>query len=338
MHYLLISLGLALLLSACGDSSQPEPVQETTAASTESVENRGSDASGGNWWDGMPRPEWGEYERLDTGQDWFEVYRIEPGILAIYEPGQFEEVISWLILGEDRALLFDTGLGIGDIRSLVASLTDLPLMPLNSHSHYDHSGGNYQFEAVMGVDTPYTRNRARGTPNESVAEFASEGWIWKDHPPGFDPATYSIQPWQHGTWVEDRQFIDLGNVSLEVVFAPGHAPDCIVLIDHQRRLMFTGDVFYPAPLYTHIPGSSFKDYLASSRRLADLEEQVDYLMPSHNVPRVSSEYLTRMRNAFESIKAGSAEFELSDGAREYRFEGFGVLTHNPPDIAEGNPQ
>jgi glyoxylase-like metal-dependent hydrolase (beta-lactamase superfamily II) len=47
---------------------------------------------------------------------WFEVYRIRPGVFAIYEPHQFEEVISYLILGSKRALLFDTGMGIGKIR------------------------------------------------------------------------------------------------------------------------------------------------------------------------------------------------------------------------------
>src|SRR5208282_971634 len=52
---------------------------------------------------------------------WFEVYRVAPGVFAIYEPHQFEEVISFLILGEKRAALFDTGLGIGDIQRVVAA-------------------------------------------------------------------------------------------------------------------------------------------------------------------------------------------------------------------------
>jgi hypothetical protein len=62
---------------------------------------------------------------IEQEQDWFEVYRIEDGIFAIYEPGQFEEVISFLVTGDDRALLFDTGLGIGDIKRVVKQLTDL---------------------------------------------------------------------------------------------------------------------------------------------------------------------------------------------------------------------
>ena len=101
----------------------------------------------------MPRPEWSRYERVAIDDGWFEVYRILDGIFAIYEPGQFEEVISFLITGEDMALLFDTGLGIGDIRGVVDELTDLQVVVLNSHTHYDHIGGNYQFETIYAMDT-----------------------------------------------------------------------------------------------------------------------------------------------------------------------------------------
>ena len=71
------------------------------------MENRGANTT--RWWDAVPREEWTEFERIDDGAGWFEVYRMAPDVLAIYEPGQFEEVISYLILGTERALLFDTG-------------------------------------------------------------------------------------------------------------------------------------------------------------------------------------------------------------------------------------
>ncbi len=110
-------------LSGCSDPAVTETA-DTHPDGAEGVENRGADTD--SWWDSLPRPEWEAFERLDEGQGWFEVYRVHPDVLAIYEPGQFEEVISYLILGEDRALLFDTGLGIGDIRAAVNSLTELP--------------------------------------------------------------------------------------------------------------------------------------------------------------------------------------------------------------------
>ena len=109
-------------------------------ANNQQVQNRGADKD--NWWDALPRPEWSAFTKVDLGDGWFDVYRIGDEIYAIHEPGQFEEVISFLIVGNDFALMFDTGLGIGNIRNVVDQLTDLDIVVLNSHTHYDHIGGN----------------------------------------------------------------------------------------------------------------------------------------------------------------------------------------------------
>jgi hypothetical protein len=43
----------------------------------------------------LPRPEYGKLERVLSDEPWFEICRIRPGVFAIYEPKQFEEVISY---------------------------------------------------------------------------------------------------------------------------------------------------------------------------------------------------------------------------------------------------
>ena len=62
------------------------------------------------WCRPLPRPEYKGIERVKISDPWFEVYKPAPGVFAIYEPHQAEEVISYLIVGEKRALLFDTGM------------------------------------------------------------------------------------------------------------------------------------------------------------------------------------------------------------------------------------
>jgi glyoxylase-like metal-dependent hydrolase (beta-lactamase superfamily II) len=334
------ALSLCFLLVACTQKAQEEPTAVVaaptadqgvdTAGADSGIDNRGSSAENSKWWHALPRAEWADFNRVETSHPWFEVYEIRQGIYAIYEPGQFEEVISWLILGGEQALLFDTGLGMGDIRGVVQELTELPLTVLNSHGHYDHVGGNYQFNTIIGRNHPYSKQQALGQPHENVAEFASDDWIWKQHPPNFDPDTYQIRPYQFSSWIDEGEFVDLGGVSLEVLRAPGHAPDGIVLVDHKRRLMFTGDVFYPAPLYAHLEGSSVEDYARTAERLAAMAGDVDYLLPSHNVPVTSSDFLGQLDAAFKAIVGGTASYELSDGAREYPFQGFSVLTGDPP--------
>ena len=297
-------------------------------ASDRGVDNRGSGTE--RWWDELPRPEWSQFERLDEGDGWFEIYRISSRVIAIYEPGQFEEVISFLILGDDRALLFDSGLGIGDIREVVDGLTDLEIILLNSHTHYDHVGGNYQFDAIWGMDTPASRAHAQGLGHAAVAEAVSEGWIWKPLPPGFDPGDYVSRPWSVDRFVCDGTPIDLGGISLEVIATPGHAPDCISLLDRHNRMLFTGDTFYLAALYTHLEGSSLADYTKTARRLAPLASEVDRLITSHNVPTASADYLPALHEAMQGINAGTAPYDIVDGIREYRFNGFSVLAQDSP--------
>lgn len=307
---------LLMLLVACTAERDPN---ETVSG----VEGRGTDTN--YWWRDLPRPEWAGFELIDTGQGWFEVYRIAPDVFAIYEPGQYEEVISFLFVGSERAMLFDSGLGIGNIGSVVNQLTDLDVILVNSHTHYDHVGGNYLFDRIFARDLEYTKNSALGTPHEAMAEWVSEGWVWKPFPAGFDPESYVSQPFDVTDILNEGDMIDIGGRRFEVLMTPGHAPDSVCLLDRENRILLTGDTFYLAPLYTHIEGSSYSDYARSAMRLEGLVDDVDALYTSHNVPVADPVYLQRMADAFRAIEGGQATFEPTDGNREYFFDGFSII-------------
>ena len=317
-------MSCAFLFAVSAEAHGVDEEASTPPASNEKVQNRG--AGKDNWWDKLPRPEWSAFERIDQDQEWFEVYRVADGVFAIYEPGQFEEVISFLVTGEDRALLFDTGLGIGDMKRLVEQLTDLEIVVLNSHTHYDHIGGNYQFETIYGRDTAYTRGRAAGSPPEAVAEFLKEGWIWKPLPDSFVAEDFRSRSFTISRFVDEGDVIDLGGRRLEILSTPGHAPDAICLLDRDNRILLTGDSFYLAPLYTHLEGSDFLDYAKTAARLAGLAGDIDAAMTSHNVPVVEPRYMTALGDAFAAIEGGTADdYVIADGFREYRFDGFSII-------------
>ena len=255
---------------------------ETAKEDDAAVEGRGADTA--NWWDALPRQEWSAFQRVLENDPWFEVYRIFPDTFAIYEPGHFEEVISFLIVGETRALLLDTGLGIARLQPVIASLTQLDVTVVNSHSHFDHIGSNYEFDKIAGVDHPYAHANQAAASNEIVGEFLRGDWIAKPLPDGVDATTYKINPYIVGEFVAEGDVIDLGGVELEVIAAPGHSPDSICLLDRAGRRLFMGDVFYFAPLYAHLEGSDFAAYKASAEKLAALEPEIDILITAHNVP------------------------------------------------------
>src|SRR5215470_10713644 len=50
-----------------------------------------------DWCKSLPRPAYKTLERVLPNEPWFEVYKVRPGVFAIYEPKQAEEVISYLI-------------------------------------------------------------------------------------------------------------------------------------------------------------------------------------------------------------------------------------------------
>ncbi|MCP3964684.1 MAG: MBL fold metallo-hydrolase [bacterium] len=334
-HRVTTALGVAALVifslgcqTGVPTEAAPEPAAAPVTSDNEQVQGRGEGKD--QWWDALPRAAWSAFERVEQGQDWFEVYEIRPGVLAIYEPGQFEEVISYLIVGTERALLFDTGLGIGDMRRLTAELTDREVIVINSHTHYDHVGGNHAFETIYGTDLDYTSEHELGRPHEEVAEFVGEGWIWKQTPEGFSADDYLSRPFTVSHVVEDGQVLALGGVELEVLLTPGHAPDSLCLLDRERRLLFTGDTFYPATLYAHLPGSTFSDYERTAGRLAELADAVDVVLPAHNEPTMPASDLIALRDAFDAMREEGTSFVLTDGSREYDFGRFSILVSDPP--------
>ena len=302
-HKLIVYFAAALWLGGCSsaavdNASAADGVDLPEESNNELVQGRGYGKD--KWWDALPRQSWSAFNKIEQSQPWFEVYEVREDVLAIYEDGQFEEVISYLILGAKRALLFDTGIGVGDMARLVAELTTLPVTVLNSHTHYDHVGGNHEFADIAAVDTPYTREHANGRDNSEVREFIGPGWVWKKLPAGVNKTTYKSAAFEIKRYVDEGELFDLGGRELRLIRVPGHTPDALVLFDAQNRLMFMGDTFYPATLYAHMGDANFSDYAASAAKLAGYAELVDYLLPAHNEPLVVGSILSAMHKAFQA--------------------------------------
>jgi glyoxylase-like metal-dependent hydrolase (beta-lactamase superfamily II) len=278
-----------------------------------------------DWCRALPRPEYKTLERVPVSDSWFEAYKPAPGVFAIYEPHQAEETIGYLILGNKRALLFDTGMGISDIRKVTAELTQLPIIVLNSHTHDDHVGGNWQFDTVYGMDTEFTRTNARGSREDAQAEITPDQ-ICGTLPKGFDTKAYSTRPWKITAYIHDGEKIDLGSRTIEVIATAGHTPDAISLLDRANGLLFTGDTYYPAPIWLFRPETDLNAYDASIRRLAALAPTLKMVLGAHNIPIAPPSVLPKLVSAFEAVRSGKIPGKAQgDGKMLYQVDDISFL-------------
>jgi glyoxylase-like metal-dependent hydrolase (beta-lactamase superfamily II) len=283
-----------------------------------------------DWCRALPRAEYKNLERVPVIDPWFEVYKVAPAVFAIYEPHQAEETIGYLIVGEKEALLFDTGMGISDVKKVVESLTKVPIVVLNSHTHDDHVGGNWKFETVYGMDTDFTRKNALGSREDAQAEITPDQ-ICGTLPKAFDPKTYSTRPWKIAVFIHDGEHIDLGRRVVEVIATPGHTPDAISLLDRGHGLLFTGDTYYPGPIWLFRPETDLDAYAASIRRLAALAPQVKIVLGAHNVPVASPTILPRLVAAFDKVRAGKVAGTSEDTDKvKYTVEDISFLMRPQP--------
>jgi len=233
--------------------------------------------------------------------DYFTVERIAPATFAIGEPRYAQQNYSYLIVGSKRALLFDAGPGIRDIRSTAESLTDLPITFLPSHFHYDHVGNTVTFDRIAVVDLPYVRARASEgrltlTTNEHLG--MAEG--------------FTAPTWKVDEWLPPGSVIELGDRALTIYHTPGHTTDSISLYDADNAAVFSGDYLYPGYLYGFLPNSSMGDYAASAEQLiASLPEHVTFYGAHRatppGAPMLNFADLTDLRQSLIDLKAGELE-------------------------------
>lgn len=141
-----------------------------------------------------------------------------------------------LLAGERGAILFDTMMGFDDLRGYVRELTPFDPVVINSHCHFDHMGGNYQFDRVyMSRDDLFLMELGcQRIPTLTETLHAD-----------LTPMLPSYTDLDRLAFVGEGEVFDLGGMTVEVVALPGHTPGCIGLLCRELRLLLAGDALSP---------------------------------------------------------------------------------------------
>jgi len=250
------------------------------------------------------------------------------GIYAIQCPGYLPGpgrlpgwgyVVSYLVLGAERALLVDTGFGISDLLAYVRGLTALPLVVANTHIHPDHSGGNGQFDEVW--------------VGEHEAQ-SDEGVLFYQIPGQRDACEavkdgggYRFRFWRDGDTV------DLGGRALRVVEIPGHTPGSIAFFDENTHLLLSGDAILKRVFYgSGVPLSVYRAALVKTKALP-----IRDILSAHWPEPLGADFIDKMLrliDAFDPETAERAEWSVPGMAkRDMRMCFFGKDFDDPEFVA-----
>lgn len=259
----------------------------------------------------------------------------------------------WLIAGSERALLVDTGMGFVPLRPVVESITNRPVVVVNSHYHFDHVGGNHEFGDVRihaaGVTPlsipPLRADLAAYLAHTDRALRAADSVRAADRdylhlfdvdsepvplPAAFDRTQWSVHPPTPTATISDDEVIDLGNRTVRVLHTPGHTPDSVCLFDDATGILFGGDTVNSGPIYAHEPDSDLDAFAASTARLASLKDEVSLVAMNHFGRIVAPPYvLQSVADAFDRIgDERSRARRVTDvegaSADEIRFDHFSI--------------
>jgi hydroxyacylglutathione hydrolase len=250
-----------------------------------------------------PLPPGSFYVRPDSQ---FAITQIRPWIFAISEPDYYQHNVSYVIVGEDRALVIDAGASTTeDITRAVRRITDKSFAVLPTHLHYDHIGGLHRFPAIWMIDVPATRKLAGA---DGLTRIPPERHIAA-------AGEFTATPFKVSRYIQPGDTIELGDKPVQIIFTPGHTRDEIAVYSPLDNILFTGDFIYPAGLFS----GNAKDYLASVRAVLGVINPQTTIYGAHpgrpqngvrQLPLVPYEELAAVAKALERMAAGRKPDEV----------------------------
>lgn len=201
----------------------------------------------------------------------------------IYLLDDADDGSGYVVVGKEKALVVDTCNGMQDFYAAVRSLTDLPVVLVNTHAHGDHVGGNRYFERAL------------------IGEAELPAYLEDKKENGLCEVDI----------IHEGDIIDLGGKTVEAISFPGHTPGGICLLDREDRVLFTGDSVLGRTVWLFMENSvPVSEMKKSLEHLNTRRKEFDWLLTGHSRKIDDPKYIDELIGACDVILAGKPEERL----------------------------
>lgn len=230
---------------------------------------------------------------LNLYEEYYHMTKIFPHTYMVSSKTQHTPFGSdnYILEGDECALCIDSGMTPLDYYAYAAFLTDLPILGvINTHSHFDHTGGNGYFPKVFM--NPLAEKGAK-TPFKGMGEEEYEY-----------PLDYEITP------VKEGDIIDLGGRVLEIFEIGAHDLSSIAILDKTNRILFSGDELESGwcnvgSMGPADPKQTILRHYQNMRKLKARADEFDWICPGHHGAPLPKDLLNHVLIADKMILDGA---------------------------------
>lgn len=190
-------------------------------------------------------------------------------MLATLKVGQLGTNCYFFYAKNKESFIIDPG---DDAEYIINKIADLELKPkaiLATHGHYDHILAVTALKLAYNIPF-YAANLDGAVINrmERSAKYFSQ--IESDPAPKIDKPLVAGKK------------LDLDNLSLEIIFTPGHTPGSVCFYCQKEKLMFCGDTIFANGYYgrTDLSGGDAKKLENSVKKILSFPEDTT-IYPGH---------------------------------------------------------
>ena len=179
--------------------------------------------------------------RMVIVMGYYEIERVESWLYSIRDP---MNVFCYLAVGDEKALLYDTVYGIGDLNEAIHEITDKPVVVVLGHGHIDHANGAYQFESAYMHDADLKLFALHTSPEFRARNIDSLNEMGIEAPPGFDPDAYRNVDSGATKLISLNAGMEFdlgGGLCSEIIEMAGHTAGSMGILFRDKRTMLVSD-------------------------------------------------------------------------------------------------